>query len=436
MHTPRPALNRRALLKGSGAAMALPFLEAMIPSFAWARPAVAAAAQNSPKRMLAICSNMGFMPEYFWPKGTGKGYEMSPYLKLLEKYRNDFTVFSGVSHPNVDGGHHAEVSFLTAAPHPASGGFRNTISLDQFAAERIGPATRFPSLVLDVGTESGKGLSWTASGVNIPAEQRPSNVYKRLFVQGSPAEVERQIDGLREGRSILDAVSDRAKGLNRDLAKPDQEKLDQYFTSVRELEQRLVKNEEWEKQPKPKVDALMPTDNDDRGALVERTRLMQEMAKLAFVTDSTRLITLKIDQNANPKVNLPGVTQGHHSLTHHGKKGENVEQLKIIESAQIDVFGELLQSFKDTPDAGGKTLLDHTAVLYGSNLGNANSHDNRNMPTILAGGGFEHGQHLAFDTKDNHPLPNLFVNLLQHLEIEADRFASGTKTIPGLDRRS
>ncbi|MDA7934294.1 DUF1552 domain-containing protein, partial [Akkermansiaceae bacterium] len=143
-------------------------------------------------------------------------------------------------------------------------------------------------------------------------------------------------------------------------------------------------------------------------------------------------ITLKIDQNANPKVNLPGVTQGHHSLTHHGKKKENVEQLKTIEAAQMKVFGELLGGLKSMEAANGESLLDQTAVLYGSNLGNANSHDNRNLPIMLAGGKFQHGQHLAFDRKDNHPLPNLFVNLLQHLEIEADRFASGTKTIPAL----
>ncbi len=237
---------------------------------------------------------------------------------------------------------------------------------------------------------------------------------------------------LREGRSILDAVADRAKNLNRGLTTPDRDKLDQYFTSVRELEQRLVNNEEWEHRPKPKVDEPQPQDIDDQGALIERTRLMQDLARLAFATDSTRLITLKIDQNNNPKVNLPGVTQGHHSLTHHGKKKETVEELKTIETAQLDVFGELLASLKAETESGGN-LLDHTMVLYGSNLGNANSHDNRNLPIILAGGGFKHGQTLAFDSEQNYPLPNLYVSLLQRLGVEADRFATSTGTIRGLE---
>lgn len=173
-------------------------------------------------------------------------------------------------------------------------------------------------------------------------------------------------------------------------------------------------------------------DIDDRTALIERTDLMNEMARLALETDSTRIVAMTIDQNANPKVNLDGVTEGHHSLTHHGQRDESVSQLKIIETAQIKAFARLLDDLKASTEAG-KSLLDQTMVLYGSNLGNANSHDNKNMPMILAGGGFRHGKPLEFDRENNYPLPNLFVTMLQQMGIETDRFATSTGTLRGLE---
>ena len=420
-------LNRRHFLRASGVALSLPMLDAMLPSRI--RGGLAEVS-TVPRRMLCICTNMGLMPQFFWPNGEGRDYQASEYLALLGAYRDHFTVFSGVSHPDVDGGHHAETSYLTAAPHPAAGGFKNTISLDQYAAERIGVRTRFPYLSLCVGTENNT-LSWTASGVRIPAASKPSEVFKRMFVQGTEAEVQQQIERLRDGRSVLDAVGERAKRLGNKLGSYDRQKLQQYFTSVRELEQRLVKSEEWERLPKPAVDIEPPQDIADPTQLIDRTRLMYQMAQLAFETDSTRIITLAIDQNANPKVDLPGVTGAHHSLTHHGQREESVKQLKIIESAQTSVFGELLGNLKSVDEASDP-LLDRTMLLYGSNLGNANSHDNKNLPIILAGGGFKHGQHLAFDRTNNYPLPNLFVSMLQQLGVETDRFASSTGTMRGL----
>lgn len=420
-------LDRRSFLRGAGVALALPLLDITRP----ARSLAASADAEVPRRMLCVCSNMGMMPDFFWPKGSGRDYEPSEYLKLIADHRRDFTVFSGVSHPDVDGGHHAEISYLTGAPHPAAGGFKNSISLDQYATERVGVRTRFPYLSLVVGAENNT-LSWTASGVRIPAESRPSEVFRRLFVQGNRAEVEAQIQRLRDGRSVLDAVAGRAGRLEQKLGSSDREKLDQYFSSVRELEQRLTKAEEWERHPKPKVNATPPEDVTDRTALVERSRLMFKMARLALETDSTRIITLIIDQNANPKVNLPGVSEGHHSLTHHGHREESVGQLRLIESAQMKIFGELLGDLKGVRE-DSLTLLDRTMVLYGSNLGNANSHDNKNMPMILAGGGFKHGQCLTFDRKNNYPLSNLYVSMLQRLGVETDTFASGTGTMRGLE---
>lgn len=430
-------LNRRSLLRGTGVAMALPMLEAMSPRFVRAG---ASDAPRVPRRMVCICSNMGFMPEYFWPKDfwTDQSEKQksnrtttSDYLSLLDEHRNDLTVFGGLAHPDVDGGHHAEISFLTAAPHPASSGFKNTISLDQYAAERVGIHTRLPYLSLNVGKEN-SSLSFTASGVRIPSEEKPSAVFRRLFVQGNAREVETKLQELRDGRSVLDAVAQRAKRLQRSVGRSDRQKLDQYFESVRELEGRLIKSEAWEQKPKPMVDAELPADIDDNSELIARTQLMQRMMQLSLQTDSTRIIALSIDQNANPKVNLPGVSQGHHSLTHHGHRDDSVEQLKIIESAQMQCFGDFLGSLKSV-DEDGESLLDRTMVLMGSNLGNANSHDNSNLPIVLAGGGFRHGRDVAFDRKHNAPLPNLYLSMLQRMGIETDSFASSTGTMRGLE---
>ena len=231
-------MSRRLFLQGAGVAMSLPFLDAMHPGTARASASSPPAADATPRRMFGICNNLGVRPDLFFPTGTGREYQASPYLKLLEAHRNDFTVISGVSHPNVDGGHPSDISFLTAAPHPASSSFRNTISLDQHIAERIGNLTRFPSLTLSVNGLA-RSLSWTGSGVAIPPEERASEVFNQFFLQGTPEQIEAQIHRLDTGRSILDAVADQAKELQGNLGARDRTRLEQYFTSVRDLEHRL-----------------------------------------------------------------------------------------------------------------------------------------------------------------------------------------------------
>ena len=211
-----------------------------------------------PRRMFCICNNLGVLPEPFFPKDAGRDYTPSPYLKLLQEHRADFTVLSGVSHPFVDGGHPSDISFLTAAPHPASSSFRNSISLDQLVAERIGTLTRFPSLTLAVN--GGRSLSWTRTGVAIPPEGQASRVFNQLFLQGSPAEIEAQIRELDTGRSILDVVAEQAKDLQRNVGARDRGRLDQYFSSVRDLEHRLQESRGWANKPKPTVKASPPTD--------------------------------------------------------------------------------------------------------------------------------------------------------------------------------
>src|ERR1043166_5984371 len=408
----RQVISRRKFLRSAGIVLSLPFLDSMLPAFAAASARSASITSGgTPRRMFAICNNLGLLPDQFFPKQAGRDYALSPYLEVLKEHRNDFTVFSGVSHPDVDGGHPADNCFLTAAPHPGRGSFRNTISLDQYIGERIGHLTRFPSLTLGVNVQQGlRSLSWTGSGVMIPCEEKAADVFRRLFLQGTKAEMEAQVRKLETGQSILDAVAGQAKELQRTVGARDRERLDQYFTSVRDLEQRMQMSREWERKPKPKVTAPMPLDPASPKAYMDKVKLMYDMARLAFETDSTRSISLLLDSVNSPAIEFGDVktSDGYHNLSHHGKSKEKLAQLKTIDEWHMKLLADLFSELKAVKE-DGEPLLDRTMILYGSNLGNANTHVTTNMPTILAGGGFKHGQHIAFDRQRNYPLPNLFL---------------------------
>jgi hypothetical protein len=425
-------LSRRHFLRGAGVLLGLPLLDAMLPAFAQADPK-----SLTPRRFLGICNNLGVLPDKFFPAAdqTGHDYALSPYLEHLRDFRADFTVCSGLWHPDVDGGHPADICFLTAAPHPSSGGFRNSISLDQFVAERIGHLTRFPSLTLGVNVVQGaRSLSFTGGGVLIPCEDKPSEVFKRLFLGGSPMEVQAQARRLALGQSIMDTIADQTKRLQRNVGAKDRERLDQYFTGVRDLENRLVQSAEWEKKPRPVVTEKPPVDPKDPREYMEKVRIMYDLARLAFATDSTRNITLMLDSVNSPAIEVEGkaVSDGYHNLSHHGRSPAKLAQLEMIDREHMKLLAGLFASLKSQRE-GNETLLDRTMVLYGSNLGNANTHVTTNLPVLFAGGGFRHGKHLAFDRDRNYPLPNLFVNVLQRFGIEADHFASSTSTMRGLE---
>jgi hypothetical protein len=429
-------LSRRHFLRGAGVMLGLPLLDAMMPVFARA-DSRQAAESLAPRRFFGICNNLGVLPDKFFPAAgqTGSDYTLSPYLEELRPFRSDFTVCSGVMHPDVDGGHPADICFLTAAPHPSSGGFRNTISLDQYVAERIGQETRFPSLTLGVNVSRGsKSLSWTAGGVLIPCEDRPSEVFKRMFLAGSPEEVQAQARRLALGQSIMDTVAEQTSTLQRSVGAKDRERLDQYLTGVRDLEHRLVQSAEWDKRPRPVVKEKPPVDPESPREYMDKVRLMYDMARLAFQTDSTRNVTLMLDSVNSPAIEVEGksMSDGYHNLSHHGRNAEKLAELETIDREHMKLLGGLFASLKAHTE-GSDTLLDRTMVLYGSNLGNANTHVTTNLPVLFAGGGFRHGKHLAFDRERNYPLPNLFVNILQRFGIEADHFASSTGTMRGLE---
>ena len=421
MATPQ-RLSRRTFLRGTGVTLALPLLESMVPLRAQA-------ATQPPRRMICINTTLGLHTPNLFPSAAGKDYALTPYLEPLRDFRSDFTVFSGLSHPEVDGGHPAELCYLTAAPHPRADNFKNTISLDQYAIEQLVPDTRFGSLTL--ASSSSRGLSFTRSGVPIPADERPSRVFKNMFVDGTANEVNAQVQRLKQGQSIMDTVMAEAKDFQRGLGKPDREKLDEYFTSVREVELRMIKAQDWARRPKPKITAKPPTDIASSVEVPARVRLMIDLMHLALQTDSTRFITFALNGlNAVPII--PGVTQDWHNLSHHGQDPTKLAELKVLEIQQMKLFGELLAKLKGTQEQGGN-LLDRTIVMFGSNLGNASSHDNKNLPILVAGGGFKHGQHLAFDPKKNPPLSNLYVQFLRRLGADVNTFGSSTGTIPGFE---
>ena len=416
--------SRRTFLHGTGVTLTLPLLEAMTSS-----RAQAATANEPPRRMICINTTLGLHTPNLFPAQAGRDYELTPYLEPIQEFRDDLTVFSGLSHPDVDGGHPAEMCYLTSAPHPRADNFQNTISLDQYAIEQLVPDTRFGSLVL--ASSSSRGLSFTRSGVPIPAEERPSRIFRNMFVAGTPAEVSAQVQRLKQGQSVMDTVLGEAKDFQRGLGRQDIDKLDEYFTSVREVEQRMVKAQEWTRRPKPQIDARPPVNIASAVEVPARVRLMIDLMHLALQTDSTRFITFALNGlNAVPVI--PGVTQDWHNLSHHGQDPAKLAELRVVEVQQMQLFGELLTKLKNTQEEGS-TLLDRTIVLFGSNLGNASSHDNKNMPIVVAGGGFRHGQHLAFDPTRNPPLCNLYVQFLRRLGADVDAFGSGSGTIPGFE---
>lgn len=402
---PRPSvLSRRTVIRGAGVALSLPLLDAMQPAFA------SGPNGKNAKRFVGISLALGLHNPNLVPETSGRNYKPSRYLTGLGDLRNDFTVVSGTSHPGVSGGHSAEGSIFSACPNARGSASRNTISLDQLMAKQLGDETRFPSLVLN--TRSQTSPSYTQNGSMIPAENNAMRIFTTLFVDDTPAERERQAELIRRGRSIMDVVGGEAKRLQRRVGAGDRDKLDDWFTSVRELEQRMVANEAWTNRPKPKVDMAKPQSIPRNTVGIAGTFL--DIIRMALRTDSTRFVTLHV----------PG---DYHGLSHHGMDENTIGQLASVEQGMVDQWGRFLQALKSDG------LLDETMVLMTSNLGNASSHDTKNMPVLFAGGGFRHGGHIAFDQQNNYPLPNLYLSALQRLGLEQDSFATSTGTMTGLE---
>ena len=412
-------INRRTILRGAGVCLSLPLLEAMIPK-------AKAAEVSAPQRLAILAQPFGMVRSKFHPAETGFDYETPETLKPLEGLREDFSIFSNLDH-DVRGGHQAWHTFLSGIKLTERAGYKNgNISLDQRAAELIGNATRFPSLNF-----WGEKVSYTRTGVKVPSVHNPSDAFRLLFVDQTAGQRESARAGIASSASILDTVLDEARSIQNRVGAADKQKLEEYFNSVRETERRLQISERWLDTPKPTV-------NDPRmKGVKEGTRdtklgsnllpVWLDLTYLALQTDSSRVATITV---AASNWALEGVTDNFHTLSHHGQRPNMLSQLAIVENHMISEFARFAQRLKDTPEATGGNMLDNTMVFFGSGLGSGSLHDNVNLPLILAGGGFKHGQH--FDCERRIPLCNLYLTILQQLGAEIDRFNLSDGTFGGL----
>ena len=417
----RTPVGRRHFLRAGAVSLALPALEAMLPRRA------RAAESTPPKRLLLIGRNLGLHAPFFFPETPGLGYESTRYLKHLEEHRGKFTLFSGVSHLRYS--HHtSEPGLFTGVEwdrikEPGKW-LRNSISLDQFAAGRMKAETRFRNLVISQG--AAREFSWNEKGVPVSPERSPVALYRQLFTSGSPDEVANEMHQLKTGHSILDKVNTQAKALRRTLGPEDRERMELMFSSVREAEESLVRTEAWLNKPRPQVDYATPKADPNPNLIKERETLWYDLVRLALQTDSTRVILLTLGGVGRPSIE--GLTLDHHDASHHGKDESKIEQLALVEETELKLFSRFLGTMQQVRE-GDATLFDHTTILNASNLGNASAHTCENLPIILAGGAYKHQGHVAYDTKNNTPLSNLYLRALHQLGIECDSFGSSNGVI-------
>ena len=440
-------LPRRTVLRGLGATLALPFLEAMLPRSLHAapstyKPLAKSGAKPTPRVIFCYVSNGVNIMDWV-PAARGADYALSPTLETLKEHRADFSVLSGLGHPRATGGHSGADTWLTGADLKAVPGkdYTNTISADQVIAEKIGAQTRFPSL--EIGDMSGTGgalhshtLAFDRNGTPLPAENSPQRLFERLFIPDDAASRDATLKRYAEKRSILDDVLGEAKTLERKLGKADQIKLAEYLASVRETELRVQRQVDWVDVPKPKVEAAglqlnsQPGDAHDRPMWLD---VMLEISYLAFLTDTTRVITFEWAREAGGFG--PG-GQNHHELSHHGGDPGMLKKLAEVDRGYLERLARFLTFLKSTEE-GGRSMLDHTMIVYGSgmNSGERGDHSPKNLPLLVAGGaawGLKHGQHLAHDPDKHPPFANVLLTAIQKMGVETDKFQDASGTLTGL----
>ena len=445
-------LNRRRFLRGAGAAVALPLLDAMTP--------LRAAAAEKPRRSVFVYIPNGVNGMKWQIAKPGRDYKLSPSLEPLAKHRNDFTVFSGLHHPNGLGqAHVCADTWLTGARIDAQNArkYENTISCDQLMAAKVGLQTRFPSLELSISSGTGQPgnsttLAFSRDGVPLPAEDNPRHVFDRLFGEEAGGVAARRNRLLRR-RSVLDAVHDDAASLRRELGAGDRTRLDEYLHSVRDVEQRAARLESWLDVPRPAVPAAQaaPFKRDvSKAQAGEYWRTLFDLIVLALRTDTTRVVTYMNGSEGNglaiPEI---GITQARHNLSHHNGDPVVLDRLAKSDAFLMRMFAGFLDRLRDVKE-GGESLLDRTMILVGSGMSFGHSHANSNLPILLAGGrglGLRHGQHIDY----NHPkgyaytssyeewmglcgrprdgrarLSNVMLTMLQKMGVPAERFVDST----------
>jgi hypothetical protein len=417
-------LDRRTFLRGLGVAIALPAFDSL---------QAANESKSSPnaKRFVCVAPNYGMNPGGFFPERTGADYDMPPLLESLEPHRQDLTIFTNLDHPGVGGGHGCSNTLLNGFELKDTKDRPQRLqSLDQFLAGQLGRTTRFPSLLLGAG-----GVSWSRAGIKLPTDGDPAKVFAKLFVDENAKMKQQTQKFLDEDESILDVVRQDAKRLNTRLANADRAKLDQFLTSIRGVELKLKRHADWLDIAKPKVRDTVIRGGDDDDTIVDlaypyNTSVMYDLMVLALQTNSTNVICYG-HPGGNRLFPFDGITLGYHSLTHHGKRPELLEELSIIETFYAAQFSRFLARLKETPDSEGQSLLESTVVMFGSGMGNASAHSSRNLPVMIAGGGFKNGSHHRFERsgRDGRPLSDLFVTILQQLGVERDTFSTSTSNL-------
>ena len=438
-------LSRRTALRSAGAMIALPLLEAMGPSLAFGAPSrfrPLATSHGAQPRLICCYVPQGVSEPYWYPENTGANWTLSPTLQALEPFKADFSLISGLMHPRSLGGHEGADTWLTGAHLRGTPGkdYQNSISADQLLAKHHGEETRFPSVELSDMNGTGGArhthtLAFDQFGVPLPAENSPNRVFERLFAAEQASSRAATLQRHAEQRSILDEVLGETRELHSRLGHSDQQKLDEYLTSVRETERRVRRLEGWVDVPKPEVDGselqlqAAPSNGHDRPMWLD---VMLELSYLAFQTDLTRVITFEWSREAGGS---GGQRENHHELSHHGGDPEMLKRLAAVDTFHISKLVHLLGLLKATAEEGG-TMLDNTLVLYGSGMSNGKGggHSPRNLPLIVAGGqnlGLRLGQHLKFEN-DSPPMSNLLLTLLQRAGLDSDSFSDSTGTLSGL----
>lgn len=418
-------MSRRTFLRSGAVTVGLPLLDAMLPLGIGAESRREAL---RPKRLLLIARVVGINADYFFPTDAGLQYTPTRYLKILEPHRGRFTVFSGLSHLGYPNAHHCEAGLFTGVrgEHVQRvDDIRCTVSLDQWVAQQVGLQTRISSVLM--GGIHVAPMVYNVQGVPVPLESRPEETFKQLFVDGTPDAVQREVHRLQEGGSILDQVRDHLKGLMQRSSAEDRDRLELLGSSIRDAERQLQQSMSWVRSPKPKVPRRVEDFRNPGWASAQRMRY--DLAHLAFQTDSTRVAV--VIETPGLSGDVPGTIYGHHSASHHSRDPQRIEQLALFEEEETRNFGGLLDKLQSTQE-NGETLLDRTIVFWGSNLGNGSAHTSDNLPVLVAGGGFRHRGHVAFDRTHNTPLSNLYLRFLHQLGMEDQRFGSSSGVLTEL----
>lgn len=419
----KPITRRRMLKTTGGALLALPFLESLH---------LRAAETAARKCLVAINMPLGLYSHSLFPSDLTSSSLETEYLTSFKSFHEKMTLISGAYHPGVANGHVSTPRIFTGTPN--LGGVdpklaKNGESLDQCAARHLGHQTRFASLTLSMGNTP---HSWHANGMAVPAYSDMGEVFQQLFVADAAGDRDAAKKRLEAKGSVLDAVMEQARALKPSLSSTDQSKLEEYFHAVRENEKLVVKDNSWIDTPKPKVARETAFEDPDPSGFIPSVRNLLNMTHLALETDSTRVVACDLFRQGN--VGLDGVSNGYHSLSHHGKDPENIRQLQIIEKAVLAELHAFIEKLSNSREADGSSLLDRTHVVLVSNLGNASSHSALDLPVVLFGGEFDHGKHLHFRPTNTTPLCNVYLSVLESMGIQEPRFGTSTGIVPQLMR--